>query len=108
MLLVGLSGGAVAMQNVFPKWLFSYVLDVKELATEERWRRLAWLATGYLVLTSVVRMMFWHVGYRLFTQAREHVIFALRGKFFRHVNHLCLRFHGTHSSGELWKRPGDR
>jgi ABC-type multidrug transport system fused ATPase/permease subunit len=102
MVLVGLSGGAVAMQNVFPKWLFSYVLDVEGLATAERWRRLAWLAAGYLVLTSVVRMMFWHVGYRLFTRAREQVIFGLRGKFFRHVNHLCLRFHGAHSSGELF------
>lgn len=102
MLFVGLSGGAVAVQNVFPKWLFSYVLDVDALDNAERWRRLAWLAAGYLVLTSIVRMAFWHVGYRLFTRAREQVIFALRGKFFRHVNHLCLRFHGTHSSGELF------
>lgn len=102
MLLVGLSGGAVAVQNVFPKWLFSHVLDVADLAVEERWRRLAWLAVAYLVLTAVVRMTFWHLGYRLFTRAREQVIFALRGKFFRHVNHLCLRFHGEHPSGELF------
>lgn len=102
MLLVGLSGGAVAVQNVFPKWLFSHVLDVTDLATPERWRRLVWLAVGYLVLTAVVRMTFWHLGYRLFTRAREQVIFALRGKFFRHVNHLCLRFHGEHPSGELF------
>jgi ABC-type multidrug transport system fused ATPase/permease subunit len=102
MVFVGLSGGAVAVQNVFPKWLFSYVLDVDGLENTERWRRLAWLAAGYLVLTSIVRMAFWHIGYRLFTRAREQVIFALRGKFFRHVNHLCLRFHGTHSSGELF------
>jgi ABC-type multidrug transport system fused ATPase/permease subunit len=101
-ILVGLSGGAVAVQNVFPKWLFSYVLDVKDLDVAERWRRLAWLAAGYLVLTSIVRMAFWHLGYRLFTRARENVVFGLRGRFFRHVNHLCLRFHGTHSSGELF------
>jgi len=98
-LLVGLSGGAVATQNIFPKWLFSYVLDVRDLATEERWKRLAWLAAGYLVLTVIARMAFWHFGYRLFTRARENIIFALRAKFFRHVNQLCLRFHGTHSSG---------
>ena len=102
LILVGLSGGAAAVQNVFPKWLFSYVLEVRDIDTAERWRRLAWLAAGYLVLTSIVRMMFWHLGYRLFTRAREKVVFALRGKFFRHVNHLCLRFHGTHSSGELF------
>ncbi len=104
LLLVGVSGAAVAIQNVFPKWLFSYVLDVPgvELDTAERWRRLAWLAGIYLVVTSILRMTFWHFGYRLFTRTREQVIFALRRQFFRHVNHLCLRFHGTHSSGELF------
>jgi ABC-type multidrug transport system fused ATPase/permease subunit len=102
MLLVGLSGGATAVQNVFPKWLFSYVLDVADLATAERWRRLVWLALGYLVLTAILRMAFWHLGYRLFTRAREQVVFALRGRFFRHVNQLCLRFHGDHPSGELF------
>jgi ATP-binding cassette, subfamily B, multidrug efflux pump len=102
LLLVGISGSAVAIQNVFPKWLFSYVLDVPGLETAERWRRLAWLAGIYLVLTSILRMAFWHFGYRLFTRTREQVIFALRRQFFRHVNHLCLRFHGTHSSGELF------
>lgn len=53
LILVGLSGGAVAVQNVFPKWLFSYVLAVDNLAVAERWRRLAWLAAGYLMLTSI-------------------------------------------------------
>ena len=100
--LVGASGGAVATQNIFPKWLFSYVLDVGTVATAERWKRLAWLAAGYLVLTVIARMTFWHFGYRLFTRARENIIFALRAKFFRHVNQLCLRFHGAHSSGELF------
>ncbi len=100
--LVGLSGGAVATQNIFPKWLFSYVLDVQDIAVAERWRRLLWLAAGYLVLTVIARMTFWHFGYRLFTRARENIIFALRAKFFRHVNQLCLRFHGAHSSGELF------
>ena len=98
----GLSGGSVAVQNVFPQWLFCYVFEVLDIAEAERWRRLAWLAASYLVLTSIVRMAFWHLGYRLFTRARENVIFGLRGKFFHHVNQLCLRFHGTPSSGELF------
>ena len=78
------------------------MLDVKNLPVAERWRRLAWLAAGYLVLTVIARMTFWHFGYRLFTRAREKIIFGLSAKFFRHVNQLCLRFHGTHSSGELF------
>jgi ABC-type multidrug transport system fused ATPase/permease subunit len=100
--LVGLSGGAVAVQNVFPKWLFSYVLEAADLSMTERWWRLGQLAVIYLFLTAIVRMLFWHLGFRLFTRVREHIVFALRRRFFRHVNHLCLRFHGTHTSGELF------
>lgn len=100
--LVGLSGSAVAVQNVFPKWLFSYVLEPAGLDHVERWWRLGQLAGIYLFLTAVVRMLFWHLGFRLFTKVREHIVFTLRRRFFRHVNHLCLRFHGSHTSGELF------
>jgi ABC-type multidrug transport system fused ATPase/permease subunit len=100
--LVGLSGSAVAVQNVFPKWLFSYVLEPPDVAAAERWWRLGQLALIYLFLTAVVRMLFWHLGFRLFTRVREKIVFALRRRFFRHVNHLCLRFHGEHTSGELF------
>lgn len=100
--LVGLSGSAVAVQNVFPKWLFSYALEPPGVAAAERWWRLGQLAAIYLFLTAVVRMLFWHLGFRLFTRVREQIVFALRRRFFRHVNHLCLRFHGTHTSGELF------
>lgn len=100
--LVGLSGSAVAVQNVFPKWLFSYVLEPPDVAAAARWWRLGQLAVIYLFLTAVVRMLFWHLGFRLFTRVREQIVFALRRRFFRHVNHLCLRFHGTHTSGELF------
>jgi ABC-type multidrug transport system fused ATPase/permease subunit len=101
-LLVGLSGSATAVQNVFPKWLFSYVLEPAGISLAVRWWRLGQLALIYLVLTALVRMFFWHLGFRLFTRAREHIVFALRRRFFRQVNHLCLRFHGTHTSGELF------
>ena len=32
---------------------------------------------------------------------RERVVLELRSRLFRHINGLCLRFHGQHSSGEL-------
>lgn len=102
LVLVGVSGGAAAMQNVFPKWLFSYVLQPADLGVSERWWRLGQLALIYLFLTAVLRMLLWHWGFRLFTRVREHIVFALRRRFFRHVNHLCLRFHGEHTSGELF------
>lgn len=102
LLLNGVHGAAIALQNVYPKWLFSLVLEPPDLATADRWIRLGWLAGGYLVVSLFVRMAAWHAGYRMFTWVRERVVFSLRGRFFRHVNHLCLRFHGDHPSGELF------
>lgn len=102
MLLVGVHGAAMALQNIYPKWFFSDVLEPDGLAAAERWRRLLWLAAGYLVVSLILRMVLWHIGYRVFTWARERIVFALRQQFFRHVNHLCLRFHGLHPSGELF------
>ena len=57
---------------------------------------------AYLFASIFARMLVWHVGYRMFTYVREKLVFALRANFFRHVNHLCLRFHVRHHSGELF------
>ncbi|HXX67263.1 MAG TPA: ABC transporter ATP-binding protein [Polyangiaceae bacterium] len=100
--LCGIHGGAMALQNLYPKWFFAQVIEPQGLGLGERWRRVAMLAVGYLAVSVVMRMGFWHVGYRFFTWARERIVFGLRSKFFRHVNHMCLRFHGEHSSGELF------
>lgn len=99
--LLGIHGYGVTLQNVYLKW-FLDLLERRDGSTEELWRRVWWLAGGYLVVTVVVRMAMWHLGYRLITHVREKIVFALRGQFFRHVNQLCLRFHGQHSSGELF------
>jgi ABC-type multidrug transport system fused ATPase/permease subunit len=100
--LCGIHGGAMALQNLYPKWFFSEVIEATAIEPAERWRRVALLGIGYLAVSVVMRMGFWHVGYRLFTWARERIVFDLRSRFFRHVNCLCLRFHGSHSSGELF------
>ena len=98
LVLNGVHGAAIAVQNLYPKWLFTEVLEAKDLTTAQRWINLSWLIGGYLAVSLVVRMAAWHAGYRMFTWVRERVVFALRGQFFRHVNHLCLRFHGEHPS----------
>ena len=102
LVLNGVHGAAIALQNVYPKWLFSEVLEPPGLTAAARWQKLGWLVAGYLLISLIVRMAAWHAGYRMFTWVRERVVFSLRGQFFRHVNHLCLRFHGQHSSGELF------
>lgn len=101
-ILVSLHGGAMTLQNVYPKWLFSEVLEPKDISTTERMHRLVYLIIGYLAVSIFLRMILWHCGYRIFTSAREKIVFSLRAQFFRHVNLLCLRFHGQHHSGELF------
>jgi len=102
LVLNGVHGAAIAIQNLYPKWLFSGVLEAKDLTMAQRWAQLGWLIGGYLAVSVIVRMAAWHAGYRIFTWVRERVVFSLRGQFFRHINHLCLRFHGEHPSGELF------
>ena len=100
--LNGVHGVAFSIQNLAPKWLIDDVLMPTDVSNDERWRRFFWLASIYLVLSLIGRMLIWHLGYRIFTRIRERSVLGLRAQFFRHVNHLCLRFHGTHSSGELF------
>jgi ABC-type multidrug transport system fused ATPase/permease subunit len=95
-------GLAISYQNLVPKWLISDVLLPPDYTVAQRMWRVALLALIYLLVSNVGRMLVWHAGYRLFTAVRERMVFALRSFFFRHVNHLCLRFHGEHPSGELF------
>jgi len=102
MVMVGISGTAQGLQNIYPKWLFTYVLEPKELTTEQRLINLLMLIGSFLLVTMIMRMAMWHLGYRIFTRVRERIVLHLRAQFFSKVNHLCLRFHGEHPSGELF------
>jgi ABC-type multidrug transport system fused ATPase/permease subunit len=95
-------GISVAFQTVMPKYLIDNVILAPSITMPVRWRRLAMLITLYLIASVFGRMLVWHIGYRIFTYVREKVLFGVRATFFRHVNHLCLRFHRQHHSGELF------
>ena len=90
------------MQAVAPKYLLDSVLIAPGLAPGERYLRLGELMGGYLFVSVVLRMLAWYASYRIFTGVRESVMLDLRSRFFRHINGLCLRFHGRHTSGELF------
>lgn len=102
LVLNAIHGLAISFQNLIPKWLISDVLKPPGFTVRERMHRIAMLALAYLLISIVGRMLVWHTGYRIFTFVRERMAIALRSHFFRHVNHLCLRFHGQHPSGELF------
>jgi len=100
--LNALHGLAVTSQTMLPRYLIDDVLLARGVPEGQRWRRLLALLGLYLVIALVGRMLVWHVSYRLFTYVREQSILSLRTNFFRHVNHLCRRFHAGHQSGELY------
>lgn len=100
--LNSMHGLAVAFQNLTPKWLISDILKPTNVTWQDKMIRLCLLASVYFIVSTFGRMLMWHAGYRFFTFVRERVLFTMRSYFFRHVNHLCLRFHGQHPSGELF------
>jgi ABC-type multidrug transport system fused ATPase/permease subunit len=100
--LNALHGISFAAQTFAPKYLIDQVILATGLTMHERWKRLGILVIIWLLVSIVGRMLVWHIGYRVFTYVRERVLFDLRAQFFRHVNHLCLRFHRQHHSGELF------
>jgi ABC-type multidrug transport system fused ATPase/permease subunit len=95
-------GLGVTIQNLAPKYLIDDIILAPGITNHQRYVRLLWLCLAYLGASLIWRMLVWHLGYRIFTYVRERIVFSLRADFFRHVNHLCLRFHLKHHSGELF------
>jgi ABC-type multidrug transport system fused ATPase/permease subunit len=100
--LNALHGFSITLQTVAPKYLIDDVILVNGITMTQRWHRLALLLALYIIASIFGRMLVWHAGYRIFTYVREKVLFNVRATFFRHVNHLCVRFHRQHHSGELF------
>lgn len=104
LLAIGLNafhGFAITFQVFTVGWLVDWVLGKGNLPPD-MWRRMLALGAGYFLVSVFGRMLCWHLGYRIFTRVREQILSALRARFFRQLNALCLRFHMKTSSGELF------
>jgi ABC-type bacteriocin/lantibiotic exporter with double-glycine peptidase domain len=102
LLLNAAHGISFAFQTIAPAYLIDDIILAKGIAMQQRIHRLVVLLTLYMVASVFGRMLVWHMGYRIFTYVREKVLLNIRATFFRHVNHLCLRFHRQHHSGEIF------
>ncbi|MBV9298936.1 MAG: ABC transporter ATP-binding protein [Verrucomicrobia bacterium] len=102
LLLNALPGFAIAFQTLVPRYLIDDIIRPSGLSAFQRVQRFGMLMGIYLFSAFVIRMGAWFASYKIFTFIREKIVLELRGRFFRHINHLCLRFHGRHSSGELF------
>lgn len=58
--------------------------------------------TVFYVLVAAIRFLVWTVAANRTYIAMEGTLFNVRSTFFRHVQHLCMRFHDKKSSGELY------
>ncbi len=74
-----------------------HVLEATGITLHSEVRASGLLVGGYLFVAVVMRMFAWYGSYSIFTRVRENIILELRSRFFRHINGLCLRFHGKHS-----------
>ena len=99
--LNSIHGFAITFQVFTIGWLVDWVLGKGDLPPD-LWRRATMLVTAYFLVSVFGRMLAWHLGYRVFTRVREKILSALRERFFRQLNVLCLRFHMQRSSGELF------
>ncbi len=101
-MFMAVHGLALGFQNLTPKWLISDVISARGLTDAQRWTRGLALAGAYIVISIFGRSGLYHLGIRLTTRVRENIIFVLRTCFFRHVNHLCLRYQDERASGETF------
>lgn len=54
------------------------------------------------VALSVSRIFIWRLGFSNMMKSLEGALFNLRSHFFKHVQHMCMRFYSTVSVGELF------
>ncbi len=102
LVLNALPGFAIAFQTLIPRYLVDDVIRATGLTPNGRLQRLGVLMGLYLFSALAIRMGAWFASFKIFTSVREKVVLELRGRLFRHINGLCLRFHNRHSSGELF------
>jgi len=96
--LVAICGMAVASIPLFGK----YVID--EAIDKHKSFALALGAMGVFLLVQFTRSILGHIAQVIITKAEQVVVFTLRSQGFRHVQRLCLRFHGKYPSGFLHDR----
>ncbi|MDD5674185.1 MAG: ABC transporter ATP-binding protein [Chitinivibrionales bacterium] len=101
-----LAGTAVALQPLIIKWIVDdgILRKLHDGSHAPAGQCLKYVAffTGLFLLSSVLRIVFWMIGYRRLIAVIEQLLCDLRSQFFRHAQHLSFRFHDRVSSGELF------
>ena len=99
-------GACVALQPLCIKWIVDDGMMRKDSGGNllPVQGRLHWglIFVGLYVGLSAVRMVVGLAGVHMLIFGIEDFLANLRGRLFRHIQHLCFRFHDRHPSGELF------
>ncbi len=101
-----LTGIGVAVQPLLIKWIVDEGILRKgaggELLAADVRIRWALAFSAIYAGVGLLRVVIWRFGYVRMIATIEGLLFDLRSRFFRHIQHLCLRFHDKVGSGELF------
>lgn len=101
-----LTGIGVAVQPLLIKWIVDDGILRKgaggELLAADVRIRWALVFSAVYAGVGLLRVVIWRFGYVRMIATIEGLLFDLRSRFFRHIQHLCLRFHDKVGSGELF------
>ncbi len=95
------TGIIVAFQTILIKHIIDGGITNTSLENFEKIKIVAVLCATYAV-AHAFRLSLWGTAYRNILKGLEGFLFAVRSKFFAHIQTLCMRFYDKTSSGELF------
>ncbi len=103
-----MAAGLIAIVGIFMSVIPLFTKYVVDVAIPQQRFDLAVRAMGLFLLLQGLRMVLWFRAQNLLLRIREDVIYAIRVQGFRHLQRLCMRFHGLYPSGYLHDRVFER
>ncbi len=96
-----LVGVCVACQPLIIKYIVDDGISNNSLLQESKMTFVGIMCLLYIAL-SFGRIFIWRIGFTKMLKALEGALFNLRSHFFKHVQHMCMRFYSSVSVGELF------
>lgn len=96
-----LVGICVACQPLIIKYIVDDGIANESLLPKEKLSFVGIMCIVYLIF-SCGRILMWRIGFSNMMKALEGSLFNLRSHFFKHVQHMCMKFYSTVSVGELF------
>ncbi len=94
-------GAFVALQPLVIKWIVDDGISNDAFSNSEKISFVVRMCLLYLFF-SFARVGFWAAAYLNILRTLEGILFAIRSKFFAHVQNMCMKFYEKISVGELF------